>query len=771
MRSLQFIVALGCALVALSASGAAQPLPDERGVLTGVVVDAATGEPLAGAAVRLRELGRGQATSADGTFRFERLPARAHTVAAQFIGYAPQEQRVQLPAGGTVHVEFALEVTALELAGVVVTGMGRERGVADTYRPTAVVDGRELQRSLEPSLAETLRRVPGMHSVYNGPAASRPTIRGMGGDRVLVLEDGQRTGDMSTTAADHAVALDPISAERIEVVRGPAGLLYGSNALGGVINVWREEVPRSLPSSVTGTVTSSLQSVNDGIAGHALVLVPAGPIALRAEVSGRHTGDTNTPLGVLPSSDLATLSTSASGSVIGSWGFAGAGYRFYGADYSVPGTFNGNIIPGAHPDGVDIEMRRHVGRMQAAHLLGIGPFSSIELEANITHYQHDEIEARSDEGQVVLGARFDQLSGGLTVTGRHGHDLEAFTTEGAVGLAFRGRDLLAAGGFTGTRSASEYAVAAFAFEEFQRNRFRLQIGARYDFSTISPISTAPIVVNGSSIEVSDRSFGNISASAGLLYDLRPGWTVGATIARAFRSPSIEELYSDGPHLADFSYDIGNPKLGSEIGHGLDLFVRSNQRRLNVELGAFANRVSNFIYYRPTGELDPRFRRFPVFAADSDEVLFAGFDGRVQWEALPSLVLDATAGYVRATRIGDGDPLPAIPPFTISTEARFERRGMFASIGWDAATRQGRVPSAVSASGASEDLLQIERPTAGYGMLNASAGIRFDHAGLLHSITLRGRNLTDVVWRDHLSRIKDVAPQPGRDIQITYRAQF
>jgi iron complex outermembrane recepter protein len=789
MSRLWSIVSVVVVLAALSASGSAQSLPqngaerggadaaeslaptEDRGVISGRVVDATTGEPLPGAAVRLRELGRGQATREDGTFRFERLPARAHTVAAQFIGYAPQEQRVQLPAGGTIHVEFALESTALELPGVVVTGMGRERGVADTYRPTAVLDGRELQRSLEPSLAETLRRIPGLHAVYNGPAASRPTIRGMGGDRVLVLEDGQRTGDMSTTAADHAVALDAISAERIEVVRGPAGLLYGSNALGGVINVLREEVPRSLPLDVTGTVTTSLQSMNDGVGGHALVLAPAGPIALRAEISGRQAGDTRTPEGVLPSSDLENLSLSAGGSAVGSWGFVGGSYRYFGSNYSVPGTFNGEIIPGAHPDGVEIEMRRQVGRLQAAHLLGIGPFSAVELEANVTHYQHDEIEARNDEGGAILGARFDQLSGGVSLTGRHSHDLEAFTTEGAVGLAVRGRDLVAAGGFTGTRSATEYALAAYAFEEFQLNRLRLQLGARYDFSSVSPLSNAPIVVGDRSIPVEGRSFGNLSASAGLLYALRPGWTVGLTMARAFRSPSIEELYSDGPHLADYSYDIGNPELASEIGHGVDLFVRSTQRRLSLEAGVFANRVSNFVYYRPTGELDPRFRRFPVFAATSDDALFTGFDGRIQWQVISSFILDVTAGYVRATRIGDGDPLPAIPPFSANVEARFERRGFFVALGFDAAAAQERVPAANSSSQSAPDLNQVEQPTSGYGLLNASAGIRLDHAGLLHSITLQGRNLTDAVWRDHLSRIKDVAPQPGRDVQLTYRVQF
>jgi len=740
-------------------------------VLTGRVIDAATGQPLPGAAVRLRELGRGQATLDDGTFRFERLPARAHTVAAQFIGYAPQEQRVQLPAGGSAHIEFALEVSALELSGVVVTGMGRERAVADTYRPTAVVDGRELERNLSATIAETLRRIPGLHPVYNGPAATRPTIRGMGGDRVVILEDGQRVNDLSTTGADHAVASDPMSAERIEVVRGPAGLLYGSNALGGVINVVREEIPRSRPDLLSGTATSSFESVNLGVGGHLLVTAPAGPLALRAEASARAAGDTRTALGVLPSTDLRTVSGTVGASLTPGWGFVGLSYRFYDSAYGVPGVFQGEQIPGAHPNGVDIEMQRHVVRGQAAYHDGIAFFDAVEVDAYFNHYQHDEIEGRGPDGQAFLGARFDQLSSGVNLIGRHGHDLDAFSTEGAIGVSGFVRDLIASGGFTGTRSSTEYGVATFAYEEFSRGRLRLQVGGRLDVRQVSPASTRPIRTEGRDIPVSDRTFTDVSASAALLYDVFPGWTAGVNLARAFRSPAIEELFSDGPHLADFSYDIGNPELDSEIGHGADLFLRATRTRYDLEFAAFANRVSNFIYYRPTGELDDRLRRFPVFQATSDDAMFVGLEGRAQVQLLERVVLAGRASYVRATRLSEGDPLPAIPPLTGGLDARYESRSLFASIGVQAAAAQNRVPGRIESPVAPGEMISLERPTAAYGLLSAGAGYRFDLGGVLHSITLQARNLTDAAWRDHLSRIKDIAPQPGRSLDLTYRVQF
>jgi iron complex outermembrane recepter protein len=794
MRRFPLILLYTYTLVALGAAASAQdqpglraagaPLPsvvatsgdplDQRGVVTGVIVDAVTGDPLPGAAVRIRELGRGQATDAEGRFRFENVPARTYTVAAQFLGYLPAEQRIQVATGETVALRFALEASSIDLPGVVVIGMGRERGIADTYRPTDVLTGRELERSLAPSLGETLRRVPGLHPVYNGPAATRPTIRGMGGDRVLILEDGQRTGDMSATAPDHGVASDPISAERIEVVRGPAGLLYGPNALGGVINVWREEVPRSRPQALTGTVSTTAESVNRGVGGHVLVQAPAGPAAVRFEASARGAGDTRTPLGVLPSTDLSTFSVAGGASLVPEWGFVGLAYRYYDSAYGVPGTFNGETIPGAHEGGVDIEMRRHVLRAQGAHLLGVGPFDTVELDAHLTHYQHEEIEGRGPEGQALVGAAFDQLSGAATLTGRHSHDLEAFQVEGAVGVSGMMRDLIAGGGYTGTRSATETTAAAFAYEEFQRARLRLQVGARYDIRLVSPRSDRPIEVGGRQIPVRDRTFGNVSASVALLYDLRPGWTLGASVARAFRSPAVEELYSDGPHLADYSFDIGNPELGSEVGHGADVFFRVARPRTSLEVAAFANRVSNYIYYRPTGEIDDRFRRFPVFQATADDAMFLGFEGRAQVEVLPRFILDGTAGYVRATRLDHGDPLPAIPPLTANVEVRYETRRLFASLGYEAGAPQRRVPgpidSPVAPNTPGTDRLP-ERPTDGYGLLNATVGSRFELGGMHHSVTLQGRNLTDAVWRDHLSRIKDVAPQPGRNVQLVYRVQF
>jgi iron complex outermembrane recepter protein len=745
---------------------------DERqtGSIIGVVVDANSGEPISTAYVRVREIGRNELSHGDGSFHFLNLAPRSYTILAQRIGFAPAEARVAVRVGEVTELRIELTPSALEVSGIVVTGTGRERGAGETYRPTTVVGDAELRRRLEASVAATIAHVPGISQQYNGPAAAQPVVRGMGGDRVLVLEDGQRTADLSTTGADHAVMIDPLTAKRIEVVRGPAGMLYGSNALGGVINVVREDVPRTLPEGLSGAVSMQVESVNRGLTGGAALLMPHGNLALRGELSGRTAGDTHTPEGVLPSTDLRAHNGGLGASWIASWGFVGASFRDYGLDYGVPGEFQGEVIPGAHPGGVRIESSRRAGRLDAGHFLGFGPVSSISLDANLAHYRHEEIEGVID-GDRVVGASFDNLAGTLNLLARHVHELEQLFTEGAVGLWANVRDLRAAGPFTGSRTAGEVSLAGYVYEELAIDPFRLQLGGRYDWTRVTPRDLRPIRTGERDIAVRERSFGALSASVAALVEPRSGWIVGASLARAFRNPSIEELYSDGPHLADFSYDIGNPELEPEFGLGGDIFLRVTLPQVHAEVSVFRNLLSDYIHHAPTAQLDPRFHRFPIFEATQADAVFEGAEAGLQWAVLPNMVVDGTVAYVRATRRGDGDPLPAIPPLNGSLRARYEAPVFFLMAGWDGARAQTRIPSPIPSPVAPGQLIHPERPTPAHNLLNVGGGIRWDLAGRLHTITLQIDNATDAVWRDHLSRVKDVAPQPGRNAQLLYRVQF
>ncbi|HST62840.1 MAG TPA: TonB-dependent receptor [Longimicrobium sp.] len=732
------------------------------GALHGRVTDGSTGQPVAGATVRIREVGRRDVSHADGAFHFDGLPAGSYTVAAERIGYAPAQQTVRVVDGLTANLALSLAPSALQLSAVVATGTGRERGGQETYRPTIVVGGAELRRQLGATVTATVAGEPGIAMRYNGPAASQPIIRGLGGDRVLVLEDGQRTGDIAGSAADHGVMVEPLTAERIEVVRGPAGLLYGSNALGGVINVIREEVPRSRPDRLSGALSLQGESASQGFAGGASLLGGLGGWALRGEASARRAGDTRTPLGDLPSTDLRGYSVGASASRVGAGGFAGLAVRDYAMEHGVPGTFGGVDIAGAHQGGVELEVRRTAVRGQAAYLDRVGPFGSIEADLNLVRFRHHEME-RGTDGSQFVGTSFLQHTGTMNLVGRHRHE-GTFRNEGAVGLWAFGKDLEVGGLATGSRSARQWSLAGFIYEEVSRGRWGLELGARYDWTRIVPEDDRPVA----GISVGTRDFGAFSGSAATVYRLGGGWQAGARLARSFRTPSIEELYSRGPHLAAYSYEIGNPQIDPETGLGADVFVRVARPGVEGELTAYRNRIDGFIYYRPTGALDPRFGRYPVYQARGDDARFTGMEGRIQVEPLRAWVVEATGSYVRGDLRGEGgwDPLPAIPPAHGALRIRRDVPRWFAEAGVESGARQDRVYP-----GTAPDGTPLEPPTAGYTLLNASAGVRWDARGALHTLTLSADNLTDAVWRDHLSRIRAVAPQPGLNLRLLYRVDF
>ena len=776
-----FLPILALGLILAGTADEARAL--QEGEITGQVVNAGTGEPIAAATIRIRGLTRTQVSDSEGRFRFSGLTPRSYRVVAELIGYQPLEEQVTVEGGETIHIEFALVSSPIHLPGIVVTGTGRERGAADLYRPTSILSGAELDRALAGSVPQTLERVPGFSAQYNGPGAARPSIRGMSGDRVLMLEDGQRTGDLYQTASDHGVMVEPLTARRMEVVRGPAGLLYGSNALGGVVNVIRDDIPRLRMDRLSATVSSQYESVNDGITGGLLLEGPTGPLSLRGELTSRRMGDTQTPEGPLETTGLAVTNASVGASAIRDWGFTGASYRYYDSAYGVPGEFAGELIPGAHPGGVDIEATRHLGRFRASYQRPfLGFFQSAELDANLTRYIHDEIEAFIG-GEAIPGSQFRQTSGEINLMADHdhtGHDHPTgiLRAEGALGFSFQARDLWAGGTNPGTRSGSEWGLAAFGYEEFEWTRFRLQLGARYDYRSITPGDLSDLDIRTQERRilkpVSERSFHSFSGSVAGLWSFTPDWIGGLSVARSFRNPSIEEMYSEGPHVADFSFDIGSPDLDPEVGLGLDLFLRGNQPGLSTEIAAYVNWIDNYIFYLQTGETvrvireGARPRVTPVYETQGSDALFVGAEGRIQWEAFNGFIIDATASYTRAERRSDADPLPQIPPFSVNTELRYERDGTYGSLTFDHSSAQNRVPGPVEIG---EIVERPELPTDAYTLVHLGAGRGFTAGGLRHDVTLQVRNLTDAVWRNHLSRIKDIAPQPGRNLQLTYRLRY
>ena len=681
-------------------------------------------------------------------------------------------------------------------------------------RAASVLEGRALDRRLAPSIAATIAGEPGVTSRSNGPMATQPVIRGLTGDRVLVLEDGQRTGDIATTAPDHAVTIDPMTARRVEVIRGPAGLLFGSNSLGGVVNVVRDDVPTErVTRALSGTLSGQGESVNNGGVMHGTLHGGKGALVLRAGGSWRTAGDTRAPQGILPFSDVRGHDAGAGVGIVdvngpgGTWRL-GAAVRDVVSAYGVPGSFGGIVLPGAHEGGVYVDLARRSARVDAAWRASPAPdvhrwwpqLTQANLSTQAVRFEQSELERGG-----FVGTRFGQLMANGDALVQYVRHL-GVPIRGSAGTWMQWRDFRAEGSFTGTRPGVLRAAAVFAMEEMELDALfggravRLQWGARWDAARITPLdSTETALVR----DVRTRAFSSPTGSLGLTAEVRPGLVVGASGARAFRPPAIEELFSAGPHLATYAYEVGNPQLRAERGYGLDLFARLTRGRLRGEVALFAMRVGDFIYQRPlvdsvTGApvRDRRLRRYNVYQADQSDARLHGAEGRVEWSPWVNrgLSIEATTSWVRGvqrapTPLLNGaesawGPLPAMPPLRSRLQARWDTRRWSATSGLEAAARQQRVPVAPRTLGTTTcslgesqavrgpdapALLPAEFcPTNGWALANVSLARRWLVGAQMHEVTASIENLFDTDWRDHLWRAKQVAPQPGRNMRLLYR---
>ena len=764
MISRQLVPWIGClALLASTVHGSVAAQAPRNGAIVGTIVDSASGLPVVAARVRLVELHREDLTHEDGSFDHRDLRPSTYTLQVLRLGYRVVSRRVTVQSGDTVRLRIAMEPTAITLAPSIVTGTLSERTGEQVLSPTASLSGAALDRNLAATVAATVASQPGVSLTGIGPATARPVIRGLGGDRILVLEDGQRPGDMSAMSGDHAIAIDVQTARQIDVVRGPMSLLYGSSALGGVVNVVRNEVPVSRPEHLHATLTA--QGASNSRAGSLSgdVTFPLGLFAVRAEGSLRDAGDIKTPLGTLTNTDARTTSGAVGAALARDWGHTGFSYRYYGNNYGIPGGF-----VGGHEQGVDIKMRRHTLRSESELHLERGPFSNIRLSAGLTDYGHEEFESAG-----VIGTSFDltQFSGDLLLK----HDAVGAFTQGALGARVQVREVTT-GGSLRTPSTDDYTVAGFVVEEVGQGAVRLQGGVRFDAAKYTPREVAFIDVGGQRIPTRPRTFGALSGSLGLLYEPVRDVRLGASLSRAYRTPDFNELYSNGPHLAANAFEVGDPELADERGLGFDVFARITRTNASAEVAVFGNRLDNYIFPSSRGRVEQgRQGGRALLQFSNEDAEFRGAEGRVEWSVTPRIVLNATLSHVSArfTSTRDSIPIfvdadtvliapsdfpPLIPPLHGELGVRYERTNWFAGTTARIADRQDR-------------LGDFEDPTAGYAVVDLSTGIRFVRGSRLHALTLRVDNALDREYRNHLSRVKAIMPEPGRSVALVYRLVF
>jgi iron complex outermembrane recepter protein len=697
--------------------------------INGKVIDP-QGQPVPDATVTLLELRRSTKVAADGSFTFASVDPGHYHVVVESRRAGAIVAEAEVTSGAPLAMEITLD-PAVHSEEIVVTASPEARRESEVYQPVNVLTSEELTKQIQPTLGETLSREPGVSSTYFGPGASRPIIRGLGSDRIRVLEEGVGTGDASNVSPDHAVSVDPGSARQIEIVRGPATLLYGSNAVGGVVNVIDDRIPNRVPSSaITGSLDLRLGTVSDEKNGTVALDGGIGRFAWHAGFLNRSTGDYEIPtIGKLENSSLETSSATAGASYIVERGFLGISLSGFETNYGVPG---------AEEEGVRIDMEQRRLDLKG-ELRNLGIFRNLRLRMGSSAYEHVELEG--DE----IGTRFTNEAFEARVEGAH-RDFGAL--RGSIGMQYTTNDFEAVGEEAFIAPNQTDAFALFAFEEFTAGKFDLQFGARYESQNVSI----------DDVTLPDRSFDGLSGSIGAILKAGDGYSFAASLSRATRIPTATELYANGPHVATRQFEVGNADLDSETSMGIDLSIRRTSEKFRASVTLFQNYFEGYIFDAPTGAEEDG---LPVFAYVQHDARFQGIELETHselWHAGDRhLELELGLDYVHAALDG-GDHLPRIPPLRGLVGLQYQAGPLSAGVELQKYGRQGRIAA-------------YETPTDDYTLVSANIGYRFFAASTVHDVILRGTNLTNELARVHTSPLKDFVPLPGRDLAVAYRVTF
>lgn len=685
-----------------------------------------------------------------------------------------------------------------ELEEIVVSGAIEGRKLGETILGATILNEEEILRQLSGTIGETLRRQPGVSSTFFGAGASRPVIRGLGGDRIRVLDNGIGSIDASANSPDHAVAVEPALAERIEILRGTAMLMYGSSAAGGVVNVIDSRIPTLLPENgFEGAARYAFSTVDNGheatVGFNALIgETDNAQIILHADLFLRDTEDYDIPgfaesarlrameeeeehdddhededheeeeeeFGTLENSAVETEGGSAGLSFLFDNGFIGFNVRKLDSLYGVPGGHGHHgEEEGEHEDeedhddeehgeeeeelvSIDLDQTRYdmIGELEG----DLGWFSKAKFRFGYSDYTHTELEG--DETGTVFSN--EGWEGRLDLVERSSENWR-----GSTGIQIRTRDFSAIGeeAFVPPNEMSQYGI--YTVKEYTTGNWRFDAGARYEHTSYSVDS-----------EGLERDFDGFSASVGAGYDLSEAAFLGATVYRTERAPSSEELFSNGPHLATDAFEVGNPDLGLETALGVEGTFTYASGPFSFVANAYFTSYDDFIYEVATGEEEDE---LPVFEFRANDAQIYGFEARAEyhagtfsWDGVGDIDVhfDGQFDLIEADLDrGGNDELPRLPPasYLFGVDARSELFDFRTEVEiYDSVT----------------DVAFAELPTDSYAFWNAYLTVRpFDNKGI--SLDVRATNLTDSTGRQHISFLKDVAPLPGRNVRFALRAAF
>jgi iron complex outermembrane receptor protein len=640
---------------------------------------------------------------------------------------------------------------------LVVTGVPHQRAPGELAQSITVVAGDELDRTRAATLGETLANQLGVSSSNFGAGASRPIIRGLAGARVRMLEDGIDSMDAATVSDDHAVTVEPLAADQIEIFRGPTTLLYGSGAVGGVVNTVTARIPTRAPADgFEGAAELRGDSVADG-RGAALRLDGGGSrFAWHFDGGRRESEDYEIPgfahadadpaapapddvFGVVENSATESEGAAFGASWLGDSGFIGLGVNTFDTLYGIPGHHHEEGEEEAEAVRIDLKQRRVDLRGGWDGLPGV--IEGVNVRLGVNDYEHVELEGNA------IGTRFTNDAKEVRLELHH---RPVGRWSGAFGLQLGDREFAAVGEEAFVPPVDTSTVGVFVVEDLELDAWQVSLGGRLESQRHEPANGLPVY--------DDRA---TSFSLGGVRAFGDGYSLVATLAFSARLPVAEELYSDGPHLATGVVQVGDVALCKERAQHLDIGLRGQTELLDWSVTAFHTRYDDFIYLADTGAIDP-VAELPIFVYTHSDAQFDGFEAEVfvtlLEEGANAVDLRLFADYVQG-ELASGESLPRLPPLRYG--ARFEYHNERFLVGLQGTRYDDQ-----------DDIAPFEEETEGYFLLDADLRWRLVRdSGTEVELFLNASNLGDEEARKHTSFVKDIAPLPGRNYALGIRSRF
>jgi iron complex outermembrane receptor protein len=711
-------------------------LGQSNATLRGTVTLGESGKPIHNTLVTILQLKRTVGTDENGKYEFQAVPPGRYDVVAHLDRVPDVVQRVDLSGGGDTTLDFVIQLGGVS-EQVTVTATGTEQAVSNSIQSVEVIGSVDLAKKSPVSLGESLDGELGVSKRSFGPGTARPVIRGFDGDRVLVLADGNRIGGLGFESGDHAEPIDVLNVERIEIVKGPATLLYGSNAIGGVVNAisGHDSAHKGLNGYFTG-----LGGTNRGqAAGSAGIEFGTEKWLFWGGAGVQGSSDYDTPIGHIQNSFSREHNFNGGVGYYPSKGFFSFNYNYDKRRYGIP--FDPDEVD---PEIVFLNPRRHSfefkgGFRESTSFVEAGTFS-----VQFNDYAHAETNSVTRE----IGTQFKNKSflyQGILDQKKHGR------LSGRFGVWGLHRDFEATGEEALAPPTKQNAFAVFGLETLDFEKASFQFGARLENNRYTPETTE---ARGT---LPDRSFTGFSGAFGVRV---PTWTGGALVANyshSYRAPSLEELYNDGPHPGNLAFEIGNTNLTRELGDGLDFGLRHSSKRVRLEANGFFYHIKGFVFLAPTGETDEE-SGLIIAEYRQGTSRYTGTEARLDLGIHPSVWLNLGADYVKAELTDTDTPLPRIPPLRGRAGVELRYKGLLVNPELVVARDQNR-------------LFPTETRTAGYAVFGVSGSYLIARQHAAHIISFNAFNLGDRLYRNHLSFIKEFAPEMGRGLRVTYTLRF